>query len=201
MVVLGVVRVGREERRRLRRRGDGHRRVHWRTTVSAYIPAIGEPTEIEVVGRLLLAALLGGILGVERELDGQDAGFRTHLLLALGAALFGAISVGAFTDFADSSATNVQVDVTRVASYVAAGIGFIGGGAILKHRGTITGITTATSLWTSAAVGLAAGLGFWVGAVATAVIAVAALRGLKPFSNWLQNRGTPSSSNESPAAE
>ena len=169
--------------------------------MSAHIAAVADPTSIEIVGRLLLAALLGGILGIERELDGQDAGFRTHLLLALGAALFGAISVGAFTDFATRSPTNVQVDVTRVASYVAAGIGFIGGGAILKDRGTITGITTATSLWTGAAVGLAAGLGFWVGAVATAVIALAALRGLKPLSNWLQRHGSPPSSDESPAAE
>jgi putative Mg2+ transporter-C (MgtC) family protein len=162
--------------------------------------AIGEPTDLEVVGRLLLAALLGGIIGIERELDGQDAGFRTHLLLALGAALFGAISVGAFTEFVDGSTTNVQVDVTRVASYVAAGIGFIGGGAILKDRGRITGITTATSLWTGAAVGLAAGLGFWLGAVATAVIALAALRILKPLSKWLERRGTPSTSDGPPEA-
>ncbi|HSM64787.1 MAG TPA: MgtC/SapB family protein [Ilumatobacteraceae bacterium] len=162
--------------------------------------AIAEPTDLEVVGRLLLAALLGGIIGIERELDGQDAGFRTHLLLALGAALFGAISVGAFTEFVDGSTTNVQVDVTRVASYVAAGIGFIGGGAILKDRGRITGITTATSLWTGAAVGLAAGLGFWLGAVATAVIALAALRILKPLSKWLERRGTASTSDGPPEA-
>jgi putative Mg2+ transporter-C (MgtC) family protein len=144
---------------------------------------------VEVVGRLVLAAILGGLLGAERELDGQDAGLRTHLLLALGAALFGAVSVGAFDGFVDDSgATNVRVDVTRVASYVAAGIGFIGGGTILKHRGTITGITTATSLWTTAAVGLAAGLGFWVGALATTVLALVALRALQPLSNWLQRR-------------
>jgi putative Mg2+ transporter-C (MgtC) family protein len=165
--------------------------------VGAHISAFTEPTEIEIVGRLLLAALLGGILGIERELDGQDAGFRTHLLLALGAGLFGAISAGAFTDFVSTSATNVQVDVTRVASYVAAGIGFIGGGAILKHRGHITGITTATSLWTGAAVGLAAGLGFWVGAVATTVIALLALRALKPLSNWLERHASASSDDRS----
>ena len=98
---------------------------------------------LDLVGRLLLATLLGGLPGAERELDGQDAGLRTHLLLVLGAALFGAISVGAFGGFiADSSETTVRVDVSRVASSVAAGIGFIGGGTILKHRGTITGITT-----------------------------------------------------------
>jgi putative Mg2+ transporter-C (MgtC) family protein len=144
---------------------------------------------VDLIGRLLLAALLGGLLGAERELDGQDAGFRTHVLLALGAALFGAVSVGAFDDFvASSSDTNVRVDVTRVASYVAAGIGFLGGGAILKHRGTITGITTAASLWTTAAVGLAAGLGFWVGALTTALLAFLALRVLKPLSKWLEHR-------------
>jgi putative Mg2+ transporter-C (MgtC) family protein len=155
--------------------------------------AVAELAPIDVVGRLLLAALLGGLLGVERELDGQDAGFRTHLLLALGAGLFGALSVGAFSSLvADPSETNVQIDVTRVASYVAAGIGFIGGGTILKHRGSVTGITTAASLWTAAATGLAAGLGFWVGAVATCVIAIGALRGLKPLSNWLARHGTAS---------
>jgi putative Mg2+ transporter-C (MgtC) family protein len=144
---------------------------------------------LDLVGRLLLAALLGGVLGAERELDGQDAGLRTHLLLALGAALFGAVSVGAFDGFiADSSETNVSVDVSRIASYVAAGIGFIGGGTILKHRGTVTGITTATSLWTTAAVGLAAGLGFWLGSLATALIALVALRALKPLSTRLANR-------------
>jgi putative Mg2+ transporter-C (MgtC) family protein len=154
---------------------------------------------LDLVGRLVLAAVLGGLLGAERELDGQDAGFRTHVLLALGAGLFGAVSVGAFAGFIEESGeTNVRVDVTRVASYVAAGIGFIGGGAILKHRGTIRGITTATSLWTTAAVGLAAGLGFWVGALATTALALTALRALQPLSNWLQRRSA-SSDDDSPS--
>jgi len=153
------------------------------------ISSVATVGSLDLVGRLLLASLLGGLLGAERELDGQEAGFRTHLLLALGAALFGAISVGAFDGFiADSSDTNVRVDVSRIASYVAAGIGFIGGGTILKHRGTITGITTATSLWTTAAVGLAAGLGFWLGSLTTALVALVALRALKPLSTWLANR-------------
>lgn len=157
------------------------------------------PSSIEVIGLLVLATLLGGILGVERELDGQDAGLRTHLLLSLGAALFGLISVGAFSDFvAAPDASNVRIDVTRVASYVAAGIGFIGGGAILKHRGTVTGITTATSLWTTAAVGLAVGLGFWVGAVTATILAVVALRGLKPLSNRLGRDNRESATDDDP---
>jgi putative Mg2+ transporter-C (MgtC) family protein len=147
------------------------------------------PDSADVIVRLVVAALLGGVLGAEREFDGQDAGLRTHLLLSLGAALFGAISVGAFADFAgDPGETNIRIDVTRVASYVAAGIGFIGGGTILKHRGTVSGITTATSLWTTAAVGLAVGLGLWVGALTATALALVALRGLKPVSNWLNRR-------------
>lgn len=143
----------------------------------------------EVATRLALAGLLGGLIGVEREIDGQDAGFRTHLLLALGAGLFGVVSVGAFGDFVtERAATNVQVDVTRIASYVAAGVGFIGGGAILKSGGSVKGITTAASLWTTAAVGLAAGLGLWSAAVTAAVIALIALAGLKPASQWFRRR-------------
>ena len=134
----------------------------------------------EVVLRLAVAALLGALLGVERELDGREAGLRTHLLLALGAATFGVTSVGAFDAFATGDATNVRIDVTRIASYVAPGVGFIGGGVILKHAGTVTGITTATSLWCAAGVGLAAGLGFWPAALAATALGLFALAALRP---------------------
>jgi putative Mg2+ transporter-C (MgtC) family protein len=148
----------------------------------------------EAVLRLGVGAILGALVGLERESAGQDAGFRTHLLLALGAALFGVLSVGAFDEFivdsrsdADAS-TNVQVDVTRIASYVAAGIGFLGGGAILKHGGSVRGITTAASIWSAAAIGLAAGLGFWPGAVTGTVVALVALAALKPLSDRINRR-------------
>lgn len=143
----------------------------------------------DMIARIGGAAALGGVIGIEREADGQDAGFRTHLLLAVGAALFGAISVGAFGDFvAERASTNVNVDVTRIASYVAAGIGFIGGGAIIKSGGSVKGITTSASLWSAAAVGLAAGVGFWAGAVTTTVAALVALAGLKPVSALFRRR-------------
>lgn len=135
----------------------------------------------ETALRLAAAAALGGVLGLEREIDGQDAGFRTHILLALGAALFGILSVGAFDVFvAERDESNVVVDVTRIASYVAAGVGFIGGGAILKHAGVVKGVTTATSIWATAAIGLAAGLGFWSGAVVATLVALVALALLAP---------------------
>ncbi len=145
----------------------------------------------DVVGRLALAAVLGAVVGLERESAGQDAGFRTHLLLSLGAALFGVVSIGAFDDFITDARTNLQVDVTRIASYVAAGVGFIGGGVILKHAGNVRGITTATSLWTAAAVGLAAGVGFWIGALTATVLALVALAALKPLSDWIGRRSHP----------
>lgn len=144
--------------------------------------------------RLVVAAVLGGALGLEREWDGQDAGFRTHMLLALGAGLFGAASVGAFHEFlTERAATNVNVDVTRIASYVAAGVGFIGGGAIIKHAGVVTGITTASSLWAAAAIGLSAGLGFWSGAVIATVVALIALAALRPVSTAIARRQLASS--------
>jgi putative Mg2+ transporter-C (MgtC) family protein len=135
----------------------------------------------EIIGRLLLAAALGGVLGLGREIDGQDAGFRTHLLVVLGSALFGVTSVGGFDQFA-GGAQDVTVDVTRMAAYVAPGIGFIGGGAILKYGGQVKGITTAASLWSAAAIGVAVGVGFWVAAISTTLIALVALEVLQPVS-------------------
>lgn len=147
---------------------------------------------VETAIRLLAAAGFGAILGLEREIDGQDAGFRTHILLALGAALFGVTSVGAFDMFiTERSRTNVVVDVSRIASYVAAGIGFIGGGAMIKQGGVVKGVTTAASIWATAAIGLASGLGFWRGAVTATAVALVALAALQPVSrvvNRLQER-------------
>ena len=130
----------------------------------------------EIALRLVAGAGFGAVIGAERELDGHDAGLRTHVLLSLGAALFGLISVGAFNSFfTGRNATDVTLDPTRVASYVAAGVGFLGGGAILKGSERVKGLTTAASLWVVAAVGLAAGLGFWMGAAIATGLATATL--------------------------
>jgi putative Mg2+ transporter-C (MgtC) family protein len=136
----------------------------------------------DVLLRLLLAALVGGAIGFERETDGQDAGLRTHLMLALGAAVFGVVSVGAWDHFQTQTQNSIyRVDVTRVASYVAAGIGFVGGGAIVKNAGAVRGLTTAASLWVAGAVGLAAGVGFWLPAVAGTVIGFVSLALRRPM--------------------
>jgi putative Mg2+ transporter-C (MgtC) family protein len=135
-----------------------------------------DPSSWQIIGRLAVGLGLGAVIGLERELDGHEAGVRTHALLALGSALFGAISVGAFGDFvAVRATTNVQVDVTRVASYVVAGIGFLVGGTIIKHSDRVRGLTTASSLYVTAGIGLAAGLGFYVAAVAATIATFAML--------------------------
>ena len=131
----------------------------------------------EAAGRLGLALLLGALIGAQRELDGRPAGLRTHALLALATALFGLLSVGAFTGFVTERAdTNVQVDVTRIASYVVAGVGFIAGGTIVKNgKRDIHGLTTAAALLLAAAAGLACGLGAFAPALIATGITVAVL--------------------------
>src|SRR5256714_4289181 len=135
-----------------------------------------------MVLRVLLAVGLGGALGIEREIDAQPAGFRTHILICLGAALFGLISIHAFAPFeATRNSTDVQIDVTRVASQVVVGIGFLGGGAILKYGASIRGLTTAASLWVTAAVGTAVGVGALLLGTVTTGITLIALVGLRPL--------------------
>lgn len=134
-------------------------------------------TTIDLLVRLLVAALLGGAIGFEREFSEQPAGLRTHLLVSLGACLFtvaGAYGLEAFSGRAD-----INLDPTRIAAQVVTGIGFLGAGAILREGMSVRGLTTAAALWVTAAVGLAVGLGFWVGAVTATAIAVVALFGLK----------------------
>jgi putative Mg2+ transporter-C (MgtC) family protein len=139
-------------------------------------------------GRILLAALLGGLIGMEREVDGHPAGLRTHITVALGAALFGIISVDGFDRMVATRAeTNVQVDVTRVASQVVVGIGFLGAGTIIKNDGAVRGLTTAASLWVASAVGLGVGVGAYGPAVLTAVALLAALVGLRFPRRWLRD--------------
>lgn len=140
----------------------------------------------QMAGRLALACLLGGLLGIERDLKGHEAGLRTHMLLSLGAALFSLVSVGAFGEFIESDTSTVQVDPSRIASYVAAGVGFIGAGAIVKHRGNVTGLTTAGSLWVAAAIGVGTGLGMWQASLIAAGLALLSLAILHPISRWIE---------------
>ena len=138
--------------------------------------------------RVLGAAVLGGAVGLERQLRHQSAGFRTHILVSLGACLFtlaGAYSVAPF--FGQGIDEHISFDPTRVAAQVVTGIGFLGAGAIIRIGPNVRGLTTAAALWVTAAIGLAVGLGYWQGAVAitaTSVVALYALRWLEQ--GWLR---------------
>ena len=143
----------------------------------------------DIVLRLLAGVLLAGAIGVEREVSGQPAGLRTHITVGLGAALFGLISVHGFDAYVvPRNDTTYQIDVTRVASQVVVGIGFLGAGAILKEGASIRGLTTAASLWASAAIGLAAGIGNFFAATATAVALLLSLVVLRAPRRWVRQR-------------
>jgi putative Mg2+ transporter-C (MgtC) family protein len=145
-------------------------------------------SEWETVARLGVACVLGGALGIEREVQGHEAGLRTHMLLSLGAAVFALASVTGFDAFIEDAPTNVRVDPGRIASYVAAGVGFIGGGAILKRDDHVRGLTTAASLWVAAAIGVTCGLGLWLIPLVAAGFALVSLAILRPLSRWFDRR-------------
>ena len=134
------------------------------------LPDVAEVTRLCL--RLLVAVVLGGILGYERERTGAAAGFRTHMLVALGSALFVLVPLQAGTDISDMS---------RVLQGVIAGIGFLGAGAILKSSDDqeIRGLTTAASIWLTAAVGIAAGMGREATAVLSTAFALLILLALR----------------------
>ncbi len=146
----------------------------------------------EVTIRLLLTAMLCGLIGFERETRDQSAGFRTHILLGLGAALFTLVSAYGFTAFTEaaieSGGRGIQFDPTRIAAQVVTGIGFLGAGAIIRQGIDIRGLTTAASLWAAAAIGMAAGAGYYFGALATTVVVIAALYLLREFRNRFLSR-------------
>jgi putative Mg2+ transporter-C (MgtC) family protein len=131
--------------------------------------------------RLLLAFGLAFALGLERELRGQDAGLRTHILVSLGSCLFTLSSLFVSEPLGPDTHPDVRADVTRIASQVVVGIGFLGGGAILRYGTTIRGLTTAANLWLTASVGLAVGLGFNTPAIAATGLTLFTLVGLRFF--------------------
>ncbi len=122
--------------------------------------------------RMLIAAILGAAIGLEREIHEHPAGMRTHLLVCLGAAIFTELSIYGFELPSGPSGT-VATDTSRVAAQIVSGIGFLGAGAILKYGTSIRGLTTAASLWTAAGIGMAAGAGQWIiASVGTAIVII-----------------------------
>jgi len=129
-------------------------------------------SDLTVIINLTLAFLFGGLIGWLREKEGKTAGLRTHILVCVGAALFMIIS-------GEMMMLSGVADPGRIAAGVVAGIGFIGAGAIMQGKNSVYGITTAASIWITAAIGLAAGAGSYVGAVTATVITLITLEGLR----------------------
>jgi putative Mg2+ transporter-C (MgtC) family protein len=135
--------------------------------------------------KLLLATLLGGAIGLERELAGKPAGLRTNILICVGAALFMQLSIDVAL-IGMSPDGHPYGDTTRIAAQIVTGIGFLGAGAILHGQGVVVGLTTAATVWVVAAVGAAVGAGSYVDALGTTAIMMLVLVGLKPIERRLQ---------------
>lgn len=143
------------------------------------------PSEFELVFRVVIAALVGMAVGFERELHGQAAGIRTHGLVACGAAVF---TIGGAYGFAEI-ARAPSVDPMRVAAQIASGIGFVGAGAILREGMSVRGLTTAASLWASAALGMAAGAAVWAPTVGGLLVILGMLAIVRPLARFVPGMG------------
>ncbi|MFD1330707.1 MgtC/SapB family protein [Methylopila musalis] len=143
-------------------------------------------TNVELVGRLAAAAAAGSIVGVERERLLWAAGLRTHMLVCVGACLAMIVSAYGFEDLL--SYPNVSLDPSRVAAQVVSGVSFLGAGTILLRGEVVRGLTTAASLWSVAAVGLAIGGGLYVPAIAAVALIVGILAGVKPLEERYRDR-------------
>lgn len=142
--------------------------------LTAWANSLGWPGEQLV--RLTLAGLLGGLVGLEREIRGRQAGFRTNILVALGCCLAMIVSISfAYHPWPHPTGFNINVDPARLGYNVMAGIGFLGAGIIVKNGGSVRGLTTAAALWCVAAIGLACGLGLYMIAVFSAVLILSVL--------------------------
>jgi putative Mg2+ transporter-C (MgtC) family protein len=150
-----------------------------------------EISDLELLARLALAAVLGAVIGTEREARDQPAGLRTHVLVSVGAALFTLVSAYAFEEFrrpATVGGGQTFPDPTRIAAQIVTGIGFLGAGAIIRQGLSVRGLTTAAALWISAAIGMASGAGYYVGAVATTALVLGSLVGLRVIRERLVSR-------------
>ena len=145
----------------------------------------------EALLRIVLAAALGGAIGFERELREREAGLRTHMLVAVGSALFTIVSAYGFHEFLSSGASVVRADPSRIAAQIVTGIGFLGAGAIIRQGLSVRGLTTAATLWVVAAIGLAVGAGYYSGAVISTAVVLVSLWPLRLLAFRLLRRFRP----------
>ncbi len=153
--------------------------MRWGSTPVDNLRDLIEVFRLDLGAKLLVAIIAGGAVGFERELRGKPAGLRTNILICLGSALLMDLSVRISNDY--------NGDPGRIAAQVVTGIGFLGAGTILHTRGTITGLTSAATIWVVAAIGLTAGAGYEFEALATTITVMFVLRGL----GWFEGRFFP----------
>jgi putative Mg2+ transporter-C (MgtC) family protein len=134
---------------------------------------LAEALQLGLLLKLGLATLLGGVIGLERELSGKPAGLRTNILICIGATLFTVVSIHMLP------LGQGGLDASRIPAQIVSGVGFIGAGAILHARGSVTGLTSAATIWVVAAIGMALGSGAYVEAVGTAALVMVVLWGLR----------------------
>jgi putative Mg2+ transporter-C (MgtC) family protein len=137
----------------------------------------------DLCARLGMAALLGGLIGIDRELQGKTLGWRTYMLVSLGAASFSVMMTEMVHTF---RADHVQLDPTRIVEGVIGGIGFMGAGAIIQSRGEVRGATTGAGIWMVGAIGMAAGFGYYLHAIVMAGFALVVIVVCGALSSWLQ---------------
>ncbi|MGH7649672.1 MAG: MgtC/SapB family protein [Gemmatimonadaceae bacterium] len=148
------------------------------------IDSIADPVRLELLVKLVVAVVLGGAVGLEREVSAKPAGLRTTILICVGAALFTHLSI-TIGQVSLTPAGQPYGDVTRIAAQIVTGIGFLGAGAILHGRGSVIGLTTAATIWVVAAIGMATGAGAYIEAVGCTVLVCLVLVGLRPIERKL----------------
>lgn len=148
-------------------------------------------TVLSILARLALAVLIGGAIGYERESKNRPAGFRTHILVCIGAAIISMISVKMSEDAIRQILSNpdlsevIKVDIGRLGAQVISGIGFLGAGTIIHNKGSIKGLTTAASLWVVGCLGLAVGFGYYYISILGAIVCIIVLVNLKKIQSRL----------------
>jgi putative Mg2+ transporter-C (MgtC) family protein len=142
-------------------------------------------SEAEAIVRLIIALLLGGLLGFERELSAKPAGLRTHMLVAEGAALFMVCSMLLMEQFSRPE-VGILIDPSRIGSTIVTGVGFLGGGMILRARDRVFGLTTAAGIWVAAAIGMLVGAGYYVIAIVGTLLAVATIVFVRRIERYLR---------------
>jgi len=139
-------------------------------------------SEVEIILRFVLASVLGGLIGLEREVHGREAGIRTYLLVSLGSALIMVVSEFLSVKYQGRpSGEIIRGDPGRIAAQAITGIGFLGAGVILRYKDSIRGLTTAACMWVVCAIGLCVGSGYYLFSLAASAIALISLLGLKAW--------------------